>query len=80
MKIGKVVEKWTIQKKKPKQGRGGGGGVGAADGGRFEDMEFPRVLKKENMEIPGVNLKEVEFPRVFKEKLKWNFHSMGLSF
>ena len=69
-------------KKNPNRGGGGegGGGVEAADGGRFEDMEFPRVLKKENMEIPGVNLNEVEFPRVFKEKLKWNFHSMGLSF
>ena len=66
-------------KKNPNRG-GGEGAWGQADGGRVEDMEFPMVLKKENVEIPGVNLKEVEFPRLFKEKIKWNYHSMGLSF
>ena len=40
----------------------GGLGVG--------DKEFPGVLKKENTEIPGVNLK---FPGVFK-KNSWNLN------
>ena len=30
-------------------------------------MEFPVVLKKELVKIPGVNKKEVEFPGVFKK-------------
>ena len=41
-----------------KQGRGVGGALGVGD------KEFPGVLKRENIEIPGVNLK---FPGVFKK-------------
>ena len=33
-----------------REGRGGGG-----EGGAFEDMEFPRVLKKYHVEILGFN-------------------------
>ena len=33
------------------------------------DMEFPGVLKKEHVEIPGQLKKEVEFPGVFIKKL-----------
>ena len=35
--------------------------------GGVEDMEFPGVLKKEHVDIPGVNKKEVESPGVFKK-------------
>ena len=35
--------------------------------GEVEDIEFPGVLKKEHVEIPGAN-KIVEFPGVFKKK------------
>ena len=41
-------------------GWGGGWGRG------IEDMEFPEVLKKENVEIPGLIEKETGFPEVFK--------------
>ena len=33
-----------------------------------EDIEFPKILKKKNVEFPGVNKKEVEFPGVIKKK------------
>ena len=38
-----------------------------------EGIDFPGILKKEHMEIPGVNSKEVEFQGVFM-KNSWNFH------
>ena len=37
-------------------------------------MEFPGVLKKENVKFQGTIKKETEFPRVLKEKLIWKFH------
>ena len=44
------------------QGEGGGGGGGG--GGEVEDKEFPGVLKKEHVEIPGDQLKEVPYKLV----------------
>ena len=37
-------------------------------------MEFPGVLKKKHMEIPGVNYKRSGNSRDVQEKLMWNFH------
>ena len=62
--------------KKTKQERGGG---------RWgEDMEFPHVLKKEHVEIPGVNFNKrriAKFPwvLVFNLGLEFNFQSKGVS-
>ena len=54
------------------------------------DMEFPGVLKKEHVEIPGQLKKEVEFPGVFIKKLcgiskglgfwPWNFQKVSHNF
>ena len=41
---------------------------------RTYHMEFPGVLKKENVKFQGTIKKETEFPRVLKEKLIWKFH------
>ena len=38
-----------------------------------EDMEFPGVLKKQNVEIPRVN-KKGGISRSDQEKIVWNFH------
>ena len=56
--------------------RRGGGGV--------EDMEFSHVLKKEHVEIPGVNFNKhriAEFPwvLVFNLGLQFNFQGKGVS-
>ena len=55
-----------------------------------EDMEFPGVLKKEHVKIPGVNLKRLEFPGVIKKKScrismglgfwRWNFQVVSHNF
>ena len=51
-------------RKKPKQG---GEGV--------DDIEFPGVLKKEHVEIPGVYQKKGGiFKEDDQEKVFWNFH------
>ena len=42
--------------------QGGGGATGV------EDMDFPGVLKKQKVEFPGVNFKNVEFPALIKKK------------
>ena len=36
------------------------------EAGGCEDIEFPEVLKKDHVEIPGSIKKEVEFPGLFK--------------
>ena len=64
--------------KKTKQETGGGGGGGV------EDMEFSHVLKKEHVEIPGVNFNKhriAEFPwvLVFNLGLQFNFQGKGVS-
>ena len=61
--------------KKTKQETGGRG---------VEDMEFSHVLKKEHVEIPGVNFNKhriAEFPwvLVFKLGLQFNFQGKGVS-
>ena len=33
-----------------------------------EDMDFPGVLKKQQVEFPGVKFKNVEFPALIKKK------------
>ena len=43
-------------------------------GAGVEDMEFPEILQKEHVEIPGVNYKRSGIYRGFHEKLTWNFH------
>ena len=63
--------------KKTKQERGGGVVWG-------EDMEFPHVLKKEHVEIPGVNFNKhriAEFPwvLVFNLGLEFNFQGKRVS-
>ena len=45
-----------------------------------EDMEFPHVLKKEHVEIPGVNFNKrriAKFPWVLVLTLDWNLISMA---
>ena len=37
-------------------------------------MKLSGVLKKEHVEILGVNLKRSEISRGVQEKLMWNFH------
>ena len=37
-----------------------------------EDMDFPGVLKKQQVEFPGVKFKNVEFPALIKKKIMWN--------
>ena len=64
------------RKKQNRRRGGGGGGV--------EDMEFPHVLKKEHVEIPGVNFNKhriAEFPwvLVFNLGLQFNFQGKGVS-
>ena len=42
-----------------------------------EDMEFPRVMKKEHVDIPEINLKRSGIFRASQEKTMWhmwNFH------
>ena len=39
----------------------------------MEDMEFPGV-KKEHVEVPGVNLKRSGILRDAQETIMWNFH------
>ena len=50
---------WAIPEKPHREG-GGATGV--------EDMDFPGVLKKQQVEFPGVNFKNVEFPALIKKK------------
>ena len=51
---------WNIFQEKPKRG--------------VEDMGFPGVLKKNHVEVLGVNLKRSAISRVVQEKTMWNFH------
>ena len=65
----------SFQKKTKQETRGGEG---------VEDMEFSHVLKKEHMEIPGVNFNKhriAEFPwvLVFNLGLQFNFQGKGVS-
>ena len=39
-----------------------------------EEMEFPGVLKKENVEIPGVNFKKSRISRGVQAKTHVEFH------
>ena len=43
-------------------------------------MEFPGVLKKKHVEIPGVSLKRSGNSRGVQEKLMWNFHGSIFDF
>lgn len=45
---------------------------------RTWNFQHTGVLIKYNVEIPGVNKKEVEFPVVIK-KITWNFHGSLVS-
>ena len=36
-------------------------------------MEFPSALKKEHVEIPGVNQKQSRISRAGQEKITWSF-------
>ena len=40
--------------------------------GRVEDMEFPGVLKKEHVEIPGVKYKRSGISRDNQEQIMWD--------
>ena len=40
--------------------------------GEVEPMEFPEVLKKEYVEIPGINLRRSGISRGDSEKIIWN--------
>ena len=55
----------------------GGGGGGS------EGMEFPHVLKKEHVEVPGVNFDKCRISMglglVFDLGLKFNFQGKGVS-
>ena len=46
---------WAIPEKKTKQREGGSG---------FVDIEFPGILKKEQVEIPAADKLEVEFSKL----------------
>ena len=39
----------------------------------FEDMEFPGVLTKWQVDFPGVNFKQHVISRGDQEKIMWNF-------
>ena len=43
-------------------------------------MEFPRVLRKERLEIPSVNKTGVEFPRRGHQKKSFGISTMGFGF